>query len=123
MKIVYNKYIPGKKFLAINLFGVFFVRRGAVLTALDINHENIHTAQMREMLYVFFYLWYVVEFLLRLCVYRNRMKAYYTIRFEREAYRYGSDLDYLDKRKHFWWLRMKINDKKNENAKNKKQQG
>lgn len=55
MKIIYNKYIPFKGFLAINLFGVLLVRR----TWRDINvtllhHEKIHTAQMKELGYVLF---------------------------------------------------------------------
>ena len=62
MKIVYNNIIPFKGFLAINLLGVLFVRskyKGRVSDKV-ITHETIHTKQMREMLYVFFYLWYII---------------------------------------------------------------
>lgn len=65
MKIVYNNLIPFKGFAAINLFGILFVR-GVKVSEEMINHEAIHTAQMKEMLYVFFYLWYVVEWIVRL---------------------------------------------------------
>ena len=51
MKIIYNKLIPMKGYKAVNLFGVLFAREGARLTADDIRHEEIHTAQMRETLY------------------------------------------------------------------------
>ena len=49
MKIIFNKYIPFKGFLAINLFGVLFVRKrenglNPVLSKSTINHEKIHTA-------------------------------------------------------------------------------
>ena len=48
MKIIYNKIIPFKGFLAINLFGFLFARKK--LTEVNINHEKIHTEQMKELL-------------------------------------------------------------------------
>lgn len=101
MKIIENRFLPPKGFSAINLFGVIFVRRGKQLNKLTINHELIHTAQMKEMLYIFFYLWYGIEWLFRLVQYRNRMTAYYNISFEREAYANQDNLDYL-KGRGFW---------------------
>lgn len=86
-------------FIAINLFGLIFTARP--LSPAEINHERIHTAQQRELLYVGFYLWYVGEWLVLLLKYRDRMKAYYRIRFEREAYRHGDDLGYLKRRRHY----------------------
>lgn len=58
MKIIRNNIIPFKGFAAINLFGILFIRKDTVLTTVMMNHEHIHTAQMKEMLYIFFYLWY-----------------------------------------------------------------
>src|SRR5678815_4332787 len=66
MKIIRNKYIPFKGFRAINLFGILFVRGNAKISEVTLNHEKIHTAQMKEMLYIFFYLWYVFEWIIRL---------------------------------------------------------
>lgn len=103
MKIIYNNIIPFKGFKAINLFGVLFVRKNSVLSGIDMNHERIHTAQMREMLYMFFYLWYVVEWLIRLIQYRNSHKAYRNICFEREAYTMQNKCTYLEQRKHYAW--------------------
>lgn len=110
MKIIYNNILPGKGFKAINLFGVLFARKKFnPLSSSDINHEAIHTAQMREMLYLFFYLWYGVEWLFRLIQYRNRMTAYYNISFEREAYENQEDLEYLKKKNFFgFWSYLKI---------------
>lgn len=54
MKIIYNSIIPFKGFAAINLFGILFVRKGIKISEEMINHEAIHTSQMKEMLYVFF---------------------------------------------------------------------
>ena len=104
MKVIENKYLPPKGFSAINLFGVIFVRRGKQLNKLTINHELIHTAQMKEMLYVLFYLWYGIEWLIRLVQYRDRMKAYYNISFEREAYANQYNLDFLESRRSWNWL-------------------
>ncbi len=65
------------------------------------NHERIHLRQQIELLVVPFYVWYGLEFLLRLLQYRNRRKAYYNISFEREAYGNEKDLNYL-KQRSFW---------------------
>jgi hypothetical protein len=46
-------------------------------------------------------LWYLVEYCIKLVIYRNHDKAYHNISFEREAYRNDENLDYLMKRK-FW---------------------
>jgi len=104
-RIVQNPLLPFGDFLAINLFGFIFTRRRCALTPQDINHERIHTAQMREMLYVPFYLLYVAEWMLRLLQCRSPLRAYFSIRFEREAYAHGDDLSYLERRRHFAWLR------------------
>lgn len=96
MKIVYNNIIPFKGFLAINLFGVLFVR-GAEHDINDIvlNHERIHTAQMKELGYILFYIIYLLEWIVRLF---KKGNAYRNISFEREAYENEKDLDYLSAR-------------------------
>jgi len=88
-----------------NLFGICFCRRKFLMTKQVINHESIHTAQMREMLYVGFYLFYLVEWLCRLISKRSSFDAYMAISFEREAYAHDKDMDYLAKRKHFAWAK------------------
>lgn len=65
------------------------------------NHERVHLHQQRELLVVFFYIWYFVEFCLRYLEYDNSFEAYRNISFEREAYQNESNLDYLQTRK-FW---------------------
>lgn len=103
MKLIYNKFIPFKGFRAINLFGVCFVREGCSMPPHSINHEKIHTAQMRELWYVGFYVLYLLEWLCRL-VYAP-MTAYRGISFEREAYEHQYDYDYLKTRRPYaQWL-------------------
>lgn len=53
MKIIYNNIIPFPGFAAINLFGVIFARKECrPLSETTINHEAIHTEQMKDLLYV-----------------------------------------------------------------------
>ena len=96
MKIIRNNIIPGKNFAAINLFGVLFVRRSARLTERLLNHERIHTAQMRELGYLPFYILYLCEWLWRLFRPGN---AYRNLTFEREAYDNDHNLHYLHHRR------------------------
>lgn len=65
------------------------------------NHERIHLRQQAEMLVVFFYIWYGIEFLIRWAQYKNRYLAYRNISFEREAHFAETNLQYLRNRK-FW---------------------
>ena len=102
MKIIRNNIIPFSGFKAMNLFGVLFVRGNARINERTIRHETIHTAQMKELWYVFFYLWYVAEWLIRLFMKGN---AYRNISFEREAYDNENDLNYLKSRKRFDFMK------------------
>lgn len=102
MKIIYNNIIPFPGYKAINLFGILFVRKGYNMSDEDINHEAIHTAQMKEMLYIFFYVWYIVEWVIRLF---KKGNAYRNISFEQEAYNNEDNLEYLNNRKHYEWFK------------------
>lgn len=66
-----------------------------------INHEKIHLKQQKELLWIFFFLWYFIEFLVHYIIQKNMIKAYYNISFEKEAYKNENKTDYLKKRK-FW---------------------
>lgn len=98
MKIFRSKRIPFKGFAAINLFGFIVVRRGIFANETLINHERIHTAQMRELGFIFFYLLYGLEWLIRLPMKGN---AYRNITFEQEAYDHQNEPSYLEVRKHY----------------------
>lgn len=105
-KVIYNKYLPIKGYVAINLFGLVFARKEfKPISERTLNHERIHTAQMKELLYVFFYLWYGIEWIVRLFQYRDRKEAYYNISFEKEAYKNQYDWEYLKARKKYQILR------------------
>lgn len=70
-----------------------------------INHETIHIRQQLEMLIIPFYIWYVIEYLIRYFQYKNWNKAYQNISFEREAYKHERDLGYLNTRKNYSWFK------------------
>lgn len=100
LKIIYSKYLPFKGFRAINLFGVVFARKEhPALSRRIINHELIHTRQMLELMVIGFYVWYVIEWIIKWIIYKNRLEAYRNIGFEREAFDNDSNLDYLKYRK------------------------
>lgn len=112
MKIIHNRYIPFKGFDAVNLFGVLFARKGFSADPFILNHEKIHTAQMKELLYIGFYMVYVFEFFFRMlqCLFQDNSKhkgislwnrAYRLISFEKESYGHEKDLEYLRKRKQY----------------------
>ena len=86
-----------------NLFGFIFARKECEpLSKVTLNHEAIHTAQMKEMIYVGFYLWYVIEWFVKLFIYGK--EAYRNISFEREAYAYEGYEGYLSIRKRYNWI-------------------
>jgi len=114
MKIIENNIIPFKGFAAINLFGVLFTRKGVKINDTLLNHESIHTAQMKELLYVPFYLLYGLEYVYKLFKHKfNTNKAYRNISFEKEAYDNQYNPIYLKIRKHYaQWCKNDINIKK-----------
>lgn len=93
-----------RKGYCLNLFGLYFTRDASWIDRFVINHERIHDAQQRELLYLPFYLLYIIEWLFRLLQYRNQQMAYENISFEREAYARGHDLGYLSRRRRFAWI-------------------
>ena len=102
MKIIRNPLLPPRRFEAINLFGMLFCRQNTVLTKRLIQHESIHTQQMRDMLFFAFYLWYLGEWIVRIPMKSN---AYLNISFEREAYQHMDDEDYLQNRRPYAWIK------------------
>ena len=90
MKVIYNNIIPFKGYKAITLWPFIFARKP--LNEIDINHEEIHGKQQLELLVIFFYIIYIIEWI---------FKKYRNISFEKEAYANEENLDYLKTRKHY----------------------
>ncbi|MFI1744206.1 hypothetical protein [Thalassobellus sediminis] len=100
--IFISKYIVPKGYTGLAVFPFVFLKSKDLKGDKTLlNHENIHLRQQLEMLVIPFYLFYVVEFLIRLLQYKNWHEAYRNISFEREAYCNEPNLDYL-KQRTFW---------------------
>jgi len=88
-------------------FGIY-VKEKYINNTRMINHESIHWLQQLELLIIFFYLWYFVEWLIKgiLGIFsKGNESAYRRISFEREAYTNDDNLEYLNTRKHYAWLK------------------
>lgn len=106
MKIIRikTKFFPqGYKAITIGPFVI--TKPNTVLDPIDIQHESIHWAQEKEMLIIPFFLWYVIEFFIRLIIYRDWNKAYRNISFEQEAYTNQEDSKYIKNRKYYNWIK------------------
>lgn len=127
MKIVRNKIIPFKGFLAMCVWPFLFVRSDMrELSIYEYNHEKIHGDQQIEVMAMVYFLvilglmanvitpWWVIaipfvyfafyglEFAVRWVLYGFDSKvAYRNISFEQEAYLNQNDLAYQSKRKIF----------------------
>lgn len=102
MLFLYSKYLVPKGFRGMALFPFVFVKfKKDKENLIFINHERIHLRQQLEMLVFPFFIWYFLEYLVRLMQYKNRNLAYKNISFEREAYANEQNLNYL-KQKSLW---------------------
>ena len=99
MPIIVNKYLLGRRFSGMVLWPFIVLKRKELRDdKIFMNHEKIHWQQQKELLVLPFYLWYLIEYAIRLIQYKNRHDAYMNISFEREAYDNECDLSYPKKR-------------------------
>ena len=114
MKIIYNKIIPFGYSKYINLFGVIFTKyKNLVLNKETINHESIHTLQGKYLLWIFFYLIYFIEWLIKIPIalfcdsgrYGTLKYAYKSISFEQVAYYNEKNLNYLENANPYDWIK------------------
>jgi len=129
-KVIYNDLIPFKGFQAITILPFIFARNSAKwLKDYEENHEDIHLRQQLEVLIaalaidfilvmifdlslwwllaslLVYYILYGIEWLVRLAVYRDVHMAYRNISTEQEAYIHQRDIDYLNTRRVFSWVK------------------
>ena len=121
LPVKYNKIIPFPGYFAINLFGTMFVREEYKHISINwriMNHDGIHTLQALDFVggneklqalgYCIFYILYFIEWIIKLIpsiVTFGWIKAYQSISFEQEAYKYQSDENYQSGRKKFAWIK------------------
>jgi hypothetical protein len=105
MFVVVISWLFAKNFRGLAIYPFIFLRDKTLKENPQIlNHERIHLRQQIEMLWVFFFIWYGIEYLIRLYQFKNSSTAYFNISFEKEAYTHDKDLEYLKNRK-IWAFR------------------
>jgi len=103
--ILLCRYIIPKGYSGITLYPFIFLKdKRQKSDVILLNHERIHIAQQKELLVLFFYFWYVIEFLIRLMIYKNKSIAYKNISFEKEAYANEKYLTYMQERPRWAFL-------------------
>ncbi|MFV8344921.1 hypothetical protein [Flavobacterium sp. ZB4P13] len=99
MFLIVAKYLIPKGYRGLAAFPFVFVKyRVDAANRVFVNHEKIHLRQQLELLILPFFIWYLLEYLVRLFQYKNTNLAYRNISFEREAYANESDFEYLKSR-------------------------
>jgi hypothetical protein len=83
-------------------FGIY-IKEEYINHKVIINHEKIHWKQQMEMLLLPFYLWYLIEWIIKLFKYGKQ--SYNNLSFEREANFGERKPTYLDKRKPYAWIK------------------
>ncbi|NRT11419.1 hypothetical protein [Flavobacterium sp. 14A] len=100
MVLIVTKILIPRGYRGLTIFPFVFIRykedrKNEVL----LNHERIHLRQQLELLILPFFIFYGLEFVIRLFEYKNFNTAYRNISFEREAYSNEKNLRYLNGRK------------------------
>ena len=102
MFVVIISWLFAKDFRGLAIYPFIFLREKSLKeNPKIINHEKIHLRQQIEMLWIFFFIWYGIEFLVRWIPFKNPTVAYFNISFEKEAYAQEIDFNYLTNR-NFW---------------------
>lgn len=99
MFLITAKYLIPKGYRGLAVFPFVFLKYTIDKdNAVFMNHERIHLRQQLELLIFPFFIWYFLEYLIRLFQYRNLDLAYRNISFEREAYANEKNVAYLIQR-------------------------
>lgn len=114
MKIVHNNIIPFGYSKYINIFGIIFTKSKKLeLTKQEETHEGTHTLQGKYLLWIFFYLLYFLEWLIKIPIalfcnsgrFGTIRYAYRSISFEQVAYYNQDNEDYLKTANPYEWIK------------------
>ena len=126
IRIVYNRIFPFGDNRAMTVWPCIFTR--VALKDYEVNHELTHCQQQKEVMVASaiiclalvilgatpfvlltipfpFYILYLLEYVIRLCIYRNHREAYRNISTEQEAYLNQMTAGYPMTRNDFAWVR------------------
>ena len=105
MFVIVAKYLIPKGYRGLTAFPFVFIKyKFDLKNKVLVNHEKIHLRQQLEMLVLPFFVWYFIEYAVRLWQYKNTNLAYRNISFEREAYTNEINLEYLKTKRVFSFL-------------------
>ena len=109
MKIIVNKIIPFKGYIALTIFNRIFVNEKLKdkFTNIVENHERIHLNQQKELGNIKFLILYLWEYFVNLLIYKNHQLAYRNISFELEAKTNEQNLNYLKTREKYAYKKYK----------------
>ena len=103
--IIISKFLIPRGFVGITIYPFVFLKSKELKKdVILINHEKIHLQQQLELLIVFFYLFYLIEWFIKLIYYRNWTIAYKNLSFEKEAYENENNFNYTKERKKYAFL-------------------
>lgn len=104
MILIFKHIIP-RNYIGLTIYPFIFLRDKHLKSNKTLlNHEKIHLKQQVELLWVVFFIWYSIEYLIRLFQFKNHYKAYKNISFEKEASENETNLSYLNHRKNYSFL-------------------
>ncbi|MCC6816451.1 MAG: hypothetical protein IT267_08580 [Saprospiraceae bacterium] len=100
------KLITGNFASAITLWPFVLLRsRSLIENKTLINHERIHLRQQIELFILFFYIWYISEYIFYRLKGCSKNHAYTKISFEQEAFANEKNMNYLSSRA--WYAQIK----------------
>lgn len=108
--IIHTRRFPPPSFHAITLFPFVF-HNGSPLQKHEIRHESVHLWQQLALLILPFFVLYLLFWLYGLVRYRNALRAYYQIPFERSAYLLEKEAYISPARCMFHWFYLIIHKK------------
>lgn len=109
MFIITTKYLIPKGYRGLTVFPFVLIKHSSDKEdSFFLNHEQIHLRQQLELLIIPFFVWYFLEFLIRIFQYKNIDLAYRNISFEREAYSNEKNFNYLKQRPFLGFLKFYI---------------
>ena len=85
-------------------FIFIFYWKGVTDKQIILNHELIHFWQQVELLFIFHWLLYTGFYLIARLKGKKHDEAYMNIPFEKEAYAFEKNYNYISQRKAFTWI-------------------
>ena len=102
---VVNDIIPFKGYKALTILKWIFTRKKSALDQSTYTHETIHYMQQKETFLLGFLLLYSIEYLVKLLCTFNHNRAYKSISFEQEAYKFMGFKNYPNERDSYYWVK------------------